>query len=243
MSRTNETHDPSLVSWVESANASAADFPIQNLPFGVFRRRGTAEPFRGGVAIGDQIVDLAAAAATGVFDGEAALGAKACTESTLNAFMGMGARVHSAVRQALSHALRKGAAAQKTLASCVLPQQEAELALPARIGDYTDFCTSIHHATAIGRMFRPDNPLLANYKWVPIGYHGRSSTIGVSGQSFRRPRGQIPGGRKPVHLANGEVRTFLEDGDSVIMRGWCERSGFARIGFGSVGGRVVEAGD
>ena len=190
MQSLNETHDPALRSWVASANAAGTDFPIQNLPFAVFRRAGTGETFRGGVAIGDAIVDLAAASASGAFDGLAARAAQAAAGDSLNALMALGADAWSALRLALSRVLREGAAAERVLAPLLVAQEEAEYAVPARIGDYTDFYTSVYHATNIGKQFRPDNPLLPNYKWVPIGYHGRSSSIGVSGQSFARPVGQ-----------------------------------------------------
>lgn len=190
MNPVNETHDASLSSWVDSANAAGTDFPIQNLPFAQFRRRGGDEAFRGGVAIGDQIVDLAAVAAARVFNGLAQEAAEACRASTLNAFMGLGKDAWAALRLALSRALRSGSEQQASLQACLVPQAEAEYQLPCQIGDYTDFYTSIHHATSVGSLFRPDNPLLPNYKWIPIGYHGRSSSIGISGQSFPRPRGQ-----------------------------------------------------
>ncbi|GIZ53324.1 fumarylacetoacetase [Noviherbaspirillum aridicola] len=195
----NETHDPALRSWVASANARDCDFPIQNLPFAVFRRRGGGEAFRGGVAIGDQILDMAAAAATGVFSGEAEDAASAAGQDKLNALMALGEPAWRALRLSLSRALREGAAEQSRLQSCLVPQAEAEYDVPARIGDYTDFYTSVHHATNIGKQFRPDNPLLPNYKWVPIGYHGRASSIVVSGHAFRRPSGQTmpPGADKP----------------------------------------------
>lgn len=186
----NETHDPALRSWVASANHEKVDFPIQNLPFAVFRRQGSAEAFRGGVAIGDQILDLAAAAASGAFPGDATAAMQAAAGETLNALMALGQPVWSALRLVLSRALREGTAAQSSLASCLVPQLDAEYTVPARIGDYTDFYTSVYHATNIGRQFRPDNPLLPNFKWIPIGYHGRASSIGVSGQSFPRPVGQ-----------------------------------------------------
>jgi fumarylacetoacetase len=193
MTASNETHDPSLRSWVATANAGDTDFPVQNLPFGVFRRAGTAEAFRGGVAIGDRILDLSLAAQAGVFQGLAADAARACAGPTLNALMAMGQPAWSALRLALSRGLREGAQAQAALAPCLSAQADAEHAVPAQIGDYTDFYTGIHHATAVGKLFRPDNPLLPNYKWVPIGYHGRSSSIGVSGQRLRRPLGQLKG--------------------------------------------------
>lgn len=186
----NETHDLNLTSWVASANDAQSDFPIQNLPFAVFRRQGSDEAFRGGVAIGDQIVDLAAAKETGVFFGLAQTAAEACAAPTLNEFMGMGSEAWSALRLALSQALRSGSDAESKLSACLVAQADAEYDLPCTIGDYTDFYTSVFHATAVGSLFRPDNPLLPNYKWVPIGYHGRSSSIDVSGQTFHRPQGQ-----------------------------------------------------
>jgi fumarylacetoacetase len=199
MTMLNETHHPALKSWVESANTAGTDFPIQNLPFAVFRRQGAPEAFRGGVAIGDQILDLAAAVKSGVLQGEAASAAQAGAQDKLNALMALGTSAWSALRQALSHALREGATEKAALQSCLVPQAEAEYDVPARIGDYTDFYTSVYHATHIGKQFRPDNPLLPNYKWVPIGYHGRASSIGVSGQQFRRPVGQTmpPGATEP----------------------------------------------
>lgn len=184
----NETHNPNLRSWVSSANHVSADFPIQNLPFAEFRRKDSDEAFRGGVAIGDQVLDLAAV--NGVFSGDAALGVAACAAPTLNHFMSLGAPVWSALRLALSRALREGAAEQGALESSLIAQADVEYSLPCQIGDYTDFYTSVFHATRVGSLFRPDNPLLPNYKWVPIGYHGRSSSIDVSGQTFRRPQGQ-----------------------------------------------------
>ena len=193
MTLLNETHDPSLRSWVASANAAGNDFPLQNLPFAVFRRKGSGEAFRGGVAIGDQILDLSAAAASGAFTGVAATAAQAGAQDKLNALMALGEAAWSALRLALSRALREGSAQQAALQGCLVPQAEAEYDVPARIGDYTDFYTSVYHATNIGKQFRPDNPLLPNYKWVPIGYHGRASSIGVSGQHFRRPLGQLKG--------------------------------------------------
>jgi len=195
----NETHNPALRSWVSTANIAGCDFPIQNLPFAVFRRQGSHESFRGGVAIGDQILDLAAAAQTGVFTGDAGTAVQAGAQDKLNALMALGPQVWHALRLALSHALREGATEQAALQTCLVPQAQAEYDVPARIGDYTDFYTSVYHATNIGKQFRPDNPLLPNYKWVPIGYHGRASSIGVSGQAFHRPVGQTmaPGATEP----------------------------------------------
>ena len=195
----NETHDPALRSWVASANQAQTDFPIQNLPFAVFRRQRSTEAYRGGVAIGDQILDLAAVAARGVLSGAAAAAVQAASGDSLNALMALGQPAWSSLRLALSRALRDGATEQAKLTACLVAQAAAEYSLPARIGDYTDFYTSIHHATNIGRQFRPDNPLLPNFKWIPIGYHGRASSIGVSGQRFPRPVGQtmVPGASAP----------------------------------------------
>lgn len=200
----NETHDVNLRSWVVTANQPGSDFPVQNLPFGVFRRAGSNQPFRIGVAIGDQILDLAAAHAVHAFAGYTELQGGYFTAAMhapdLNALMALGAPVWSALRLALSQVLREGASQQGMLQACLLPQNAAEFTVPARIGDYTDFYTSVHHATAVGKLFRPDNPLLPNYKWIPIGYHGRASSVGVSGQSFRRPLGQTkpPAADNPV---------------------------------------------
>ncbi|MCA0177296.1 MAG: fumarylacetoacetase [Proteobacteria bacterium] len=212
MATLNETHDPALASWVASANQAGADFPIQNLPFGVFRRRGTQETWRGGVAIGDHILDPGAAQAAGVFDASAAAAATACGEASLNRLMAMGPAAWSALRLALSRALRQGAAQASALRSCLVPQADAEYTVPAHIGDYTDFYTSVHHATHIGQQFRPDNPLLPNYKWIPIGYHGRASSIIVSGQDFHRPHGQIlpPGATAPVFGPSRKMDIELE---------------------------------
>ena len=200
MNPLNETHDPGLRSWVAAANSPDCDFPLQNLPFAVFRRRGTQEPWRGGVAIGDQVLDLAAAARAAPFGGPAAQALEAGARDKLNALMALGATAWSALRLALSRALRAGAPQESQLRNCLVPLSDIEHDVPARIGDYTDFYTSIHHATNIGRQFRPDNPLTPNYKWIPIGYHGRVSSIGVSGESFRRPQGQImpPGATEPL---------------------------------------------
>ena len=174
----DETHDAALSSWVAAANDPTTDFPIQNLPFGRFRRRGDAK-FRIGVAIGDQVLDLAGAALIDTDD--------------MNALMQAGAARRNTLRSALSQALRTGSPKQSSLEACLVPQTAVEMGVPCHIGDYTDFYTSIHHATNVGRQFRPDNPLLPNYRWIPIGYHGRASSIGVSMQSIRRPIGQFKG--------------------------------------------------
>ncbi len=191
MHRLNETHNPSLRSWVASANDGKSDFPIQNLPFGIFKRAGTAEKFRAGVAIGDHIVDLRMAHKAGVFPMELTPTLKTLYKPRLNQFMALGQSAWSRLRLHLSRVLQDGAEEMAQLEACLVPQSQAEYKLPARIGDYTDFYTSIHHATNVGKLFRPDNPLLPNYQWVPIGYHGRSSSIKVSGHQFHRPVGQL----------------------------------------------------
>ncbi len=189
MRQVNETHDVNLTSWVSCANEDS-DFPVQNLPFAIFKRKGIDEDWRGGVAIGQQVLDMAMLANAKLFEGEAQIAAQAASQSTLNSLMDLGVSANAELRLALSRALRTGSDKQSLLARMLIPQAEVEFSMPCQIGDYTDFYTSIHHATAVGKLFRPDNPLLPNYKWVPIGYHGRSSTIGVSGQEFHRPVGQ-----------------------------------------------------
>jgi len=179
------THNPKLKSWVESADDPAGDFPIQNLPFGVFRRKGSKEAPRGGVAIGDQVLDLEA------------VGLK--TGPTLNKLAAAGRKAWRELRKVLSIGLSDPQQA-KRFAKYLLPMKKAELFLPVAVGDYSDFFTGIHHATNMGKMFRPDNPLLPNYKWVPIGYHGRASSIVISGTPVVRPNGQSmpPGAEAPL---------------------------------------------
>ena len=210
----DETHDPRARGWLDSANRIGCDFPIQNLPFAVFRRANSSEEFRCGVAIGDQIIDLSALAGIAVFEEQAAQGIRAGTQSSLNSLMQLGPEVSGAVRRALFEGLKEGSGLEPTLRRCLVAQSDAQYSLPAQIGDYTDFYTSIHHATAVGRMMRPDNPLLPNYQWIPIGYHGRSSSIGVSGQTFHRPHGQrLPSGAvQPVLGPSNRVDYELELG-------------------------------
>ncbi|HEY1492510.1 MAG TPA: fumarylacetoacetase [Steroidobacteraceae bacterium] len=196
----NATHDPALRSWVPGASEAATDFPIQNLPFAAFRRRGTTEAYRGGVAIGTQVLDLGALHARAPFQGPAAEALAACAAPALNALMGLGAPAAAALRAALSQGLRAGAVEEGVLRGLLVPQAAAEYRVASDIGDFTDFYASIHHATNVGRLMRPDNPLLPNYKWLPIAYHGRASSVRVSGFAFRRPLGQLlpPGATQPV---------------------------------------------
>ncbi len=229
----NPTHDPAARSWLASANQRGGDFPIQNLPFAVFRVRGTAEPFRGGVAIGDQVIDLARLSQAGCLKGLALDAAKAGAQTTLNALMAMGPAAWSALRHGLFGLLQAdaGASVQQAVQACLVPQSQVEYTVPAHIGDYTDFYTSVHHATNIGKQFRPDNPLLPNYKWVPIGYHGRASSIGISGQSFARPKGQLkaPDAEVPVLAPSKRLDIELELG--------------IFIGQGNAQGEPIEIGD
>jgi fumarylacetoacetase len=202
----NETHDLATRSWVESANRPGCDFPIQNLPFGVFRAAGAKA--RIGVAIGDQVLDVSAAGQRGLFpsDGaEARKAARACDAATLNRLMALGDRYWSALRKRIFELLRhdvsagvpgKPAVGSLGLAGLrermpLLPMAEVEMLLPAQVGDYTDFYASIYHAEKVGSMFRPDNPLLPNYSWLPVGYHGRASSLLPTGTPIRRPRGQM----------------------------------------------------
>ena len=186
----DETHDPALRSWVASANEPGTDFPIQNLPFGIFRRRGSDGSPSIGVAIGDRILDLARCARTGLLAGGVHGAQRFMVDDTLNRVMAEGREVARELRFAVSRLLRVGHDAGLRERDITLPQADADLMLPVHVGDYSDFYASIHHATNVGSMFRPDNPLLPNYKYVPIGYHGRASSIVVSGTPVRRPSGQ-----------------------------------------------------
>ncbi|HEX3937870.1 MAG TPA: fumarylacetoacetase [Xanthobacteraceae bacterium] len=185
----NETHDPTRKSFVESANAAGSDYTIQNLPFGVFGpQRG--EPPRIGVAIGDRILDLAAA--TNALPGLSAETIAACAAPQLNRLMALSPRAWSTLRLALSRALsiERG---DRRLERHLIPMAQADMRLPVAVSEFTDFFASIFHATNAGRLFRPDNPLMPNYKYVPVAYHSRASSIRVSGTPFKRPRGQRKG--------------------------------------------------
>jgi fumarylacetoacetase len=197
MPKLNATHEPGRRSWVSSANAPGCDFPIQNLPFGVFRRRRTTEVLRGGIAIGDRILDLAALRGAAPLQGRAGEALAAACEPTLNRLMGMGAAHASALRGELSAMLTAGgmdeSERRRKIEPLLVPAVAADIQLPAAIGDYTDFYASVFHATNVGRLLRPDNPLLPNYKWIPIAYHGRASSVVASDTAIRRPSGQIKG--------------------------------------------------
>lgn len=194
-----DANDPALESWVESANDAASDFPLQNLPFGRFRRDEDSD-WSIGVAIGDQVLDLRRA---GVIE-----------THEMNRLVRLAPQARRALRQAISEGLRRGSAQRPAFEAALLPQSAVQLGLPCEIGDYTDFYVGIHHATAVGRQFRPDAPLLPNYKWVPIGYHGRASTINASGAGFHRPRGQTkpPDAAEPAVNASARLDFELELG-------------------------------
>jgi fumarylacetoacetase len=215
---TDHTHNPDAVSWVASASDPGTDFPIQNLPYGVFARRGSGEAPRVGVAIGDVILDVAAGAQAGLLAGAASAPARACAGPSLNALMARGRADWTALRHALFQLLDAEAPdadeAQDLVAPFLVPQADADMFLPAQVGDYTDFYASVHHATNVGTMMRPDNPLLPNYKHVPIGYHGRASSLVISGTPVRRPWGQTKseGADAPVFGPSRRLDYELEVG-------------------------------
>jgi fumarylacetoacetase len=215
----NETHDPAARSWVDSANTPGADFPIQNLPLGVFDRGKALTCI--GIAIGDQILDLTSAAENDCVPGIDEITQEALMDEPLNLLMALGHQRWSALRRAAFSLLCEGCASQADIAKCLVPQSDVRMLLPAIVGDYTDFYASVFHATNVGSMFRPDNPLLPNYKWVPIGYHGRASSIVPSGTPIHRPSGQLkppdaacptfgPSKRLDYEL---EVGVFIGDGN------------------------------
>jgi len=180
-------------SWVEHANGHS-DFPLQNLPLGIFSRPGEAQ--RCGVAIGEAILDLEAVLASGLFEGQARAAVEATRGGTLNAFFALGREPRVALRERLLALLGEHSEHQDALKAALYPASDCQMHLPARVGDYTDFYVGIQHATNVGKLFRPDNPLLPNYKYVPIGYHGRASTLRPSGTDVRRPKGQtLPAGQ------------------------------------------------
>lgn len=187
----DQTHDPATQSWVPSANDSGTDFPIQNLPFGAFRRRTGGELPHIGVAIGADVFDLHRAALVGTLGELEPAVHSALLAPDLSRLMALGRPAARQVRAAVHRVLQSESPVPRPPEECLVPIEGAELLLPAPIGDYTDFYASIHHASNVGSMFRPDQPLLPNYKWVPIGYHGRASSIVPSGTPIRRPRGQL----------------------------------------------------
>ena len=215
---TDPTLDPSLGSWVESANEVGGNFPIQNLPWGVFSSSEGED--RIGVAIGDMILDVRQAIDTLALQGLPPETACSLCSPTLNAFMGQGPRSWRAARRSISSLLAHGADPHPQL---LIPQSSVSMRLPAHIGDYTDFYASRHHASNVGRMFRPDaEPLLPNYLNLPVGYHGRASSVVVSGAPIRRPMGQLkpddgPSQHGPCRLLDYEMEmgVFVGQGSSM----------------------------
>src|ERR1700739_1849928 len=203
-----------MKSWVETANQPDSDFPLENLPYGVFRH---GQQTRIGIAIGDHVLDLHACAQQRLLPELQPDAVAACSQQTLNSLMSLGPQVWSKLRKkitALLDADRANSETQARLKSLLIPMREMAMQLPAQIGDYTDFYASIYHATRVGKLFRPDNPLLPNYKYVPIGYHGRTSSIVVSGQEIRRPSGQTkpPSADEPVFGPSRSLDYELEVG-------------------------------
>ena len=189
----NETHDPNLRSFIESANSADTDFPIQNLPFCVFKRAETYEDVRVGIAIGDFVLDVYPCYESCLFEDDSMKIAVSTQEYCLDrSIMRKKASIQDVFRRQLVAILSESAddATRKIVERNLIPIADAEFWMPVHIGDYTDFYCSIFHATNVGSMFRPDNPLLPNYKYVPIGYHGRASSVIISGSEIKRPKGQ-----------------------------------------------------
>src|ERR1700733_720733 len=221
------TCDPALRSWVKSAHAPGTDFPIQNLPYGVGRIRVAGTTDAGAdvmIAIGDQALSLRKLAATAALDGLNDGVKQACRERTLNALMGLSRERLRILRERISALLEEARVEtmphRAAVEAALLPQSSVLPMLPAAIGDYTDFYASIFHATNVGKLFRPDNPLLPNYKYVPIGYHGRASSILPNGTAIRGPRGQRAGaaGEAPTLGASRLLDYELEVG-AFVARG------------------------
>lgn len=192
----NETHDPARKSFVGSANDGKTEFPIQNLPLGVFRAPGGHEAGRVGIAIGDMILDLSHGSS--LFDGDAEEAAFACAKPPLNELMRCGPKAWSALRLQASRLLSADNKHADAVKQYLVPMSAADLLLPVKIPNFTDFFASVFHATNAGKMFRPDNPLLPNYKYVPVAYHSRPSSVRVSGEPVRRPRGQTKPAADPT---------------------------------------------
>jgi fumarylacetoacetase len=219
----NDTHDPSLTSWIESANSTDGDFPIQNLPFGVFSRKGDSER-RVGVAIGDQIVDIGEALSANLWSGKARDVARWCDRPNLNELMQAPKESLSQFRAGLSELLAGTPGDDSVInplpPGALVPMSEVEMFPPADIGDYTDFYASIYHATNVGKLFRPDSPLFPNYKYVPIGYHGRASSIVISGTEVTRPAGQsLPTGAKAPTFGPTQMLDYEAEVGFFVGRG------------------------
>jgi fumarylacetoacetase len=209
----NETHDPARESWYDAANDPATDFPIQNLPFGVFAASPGASG-RVAVAIGDAALDLDGCAMAGLLEGLPPDLVAAVRTDSLNELMSRAPEERVALREAAGRLLERASPLRTRVEPHLVEQRSVEWLVPARIGDYTDFYASVFHATNVGSMFRPDNPLLPNYKYVPIGYHGRASSIVASGTPVRRPFGQTRPSEQapPVFAPSARLDYELEVG-------------------------------
>jgi fumarylacetoacetase len=223
----DETHDPKARSWVESANAAASEFQVQNLPFGVFRRLDQGADAKVGVAIGDWVLDVTGVGSEGLLaDSDVKDAAEACGTdcpggASLNALMALGSGPRRALRRRLHALLRDDAPAsdREAVSRHLVPQADVAMLLPAAVGDYTDFYASIFHATNVGKLFRPDNPMLPNYKYVPIGYHGRASSLVVSGTAVRRPLGQTRDGDAPPQFGSSKALDYELEIGFFVSRG------------------------
>ena len=204
MTELNQTHDASRRSFVVSANTPASDFPLQNLPFGVYRADG--EP-RCGVAIGDQVLDLRRAHEAGLLP-EPELAAP-----VLNPLLGLGARAASALRARLFDLLAEGSPVQSQVGDMLVPSASIQMALPVEVGAFTDFFTSIYHTERGGRAAGREPPVPPAFRFLPIAYNSRASSVRVSGESVRRPNGQYPGvGGTPVFGPSAALDFELELG-------------------------------
>jgi fumarylacetoacetase len=208
----DESHDPGLRSWVESANRPGTDFPIQNLPLGVFRRRSAGEVPRIGVAIGDYVVDLRGCEELGMLEELPQDIREAAKHSQLNGLFGLGAVALSGLRRQVMRILKSDS--DRADMNALVPVEAVELQLPVAVGQYTDFYASVFHATNVGTIFRPESPLMPNYKHVPVAYHGRASSIVPSGTPIRRPWGQVkpPDEPRPIFRPTRMLDYELEVG-------------------------------
>jgi fumarylacetoacetase len=211
----DHTHDPSARSWLDGVTGHP-DFPVQNLPIGVFRRPRAGEPWRGGMALGEHVIDLAVLAARGDLPAQAQRAAETAARPTLNDYLALGREAARALRHAVFAMAAADAppARREALAASLVPVADTEMALPVQVGNYTDFYTSIHHARNVGRAANlPNEGVTPNFRWLPIAYHGRASSVVVSGTDFHRPMGQVPGpDGRPVHAPCGRLDYELELG-------------------------------
>ncbi len=225
----NKTHSPDLHSWVSSANDEGTDFPIQNLPFGVFRRQDNGR-LSTGIAIGTQILDITCAAECGMWNSHTQSLLENAKDGKLVYLMGTSPTEVSKLREVLSSALEQGSSQENKLKDCLVAQDAVDMMLPCHIGDYTDFYAGIHHARSVGKLFRPERPLLDNYKSLPVGYHGRASSIQVSENIVKRPSGQIKNiNEDPVFCPTKKLDYELEVG--------------AFVGYGNIQGEPISIND